>query len=193
MGTSRSTAQLVGKIDRYAKSFGKANRAGTSAAALRYKERAILNVTRDTGGDRKLSGIEAGRFGLQRNAPNLGASYKLFGYTNAKAVLNPYPYGLWSLLDGGRRGGYAVRPFRYKRRKGGKQSAAERGAYARGGSARKALAFPMNGHGSGFAASATPGPTKGKRTFRDVPRQAERAAKRSFQRAHHKALLDVFK
>lgn len=193
MGTSRNTAQLVGKIDRYAKSFGKANRAGVSAAALRYKEQALRNATKDTGGDRKLSGIEAGRFGLARKAPKLGASYKLFGYVNAKAVLNPYPYGMWSLLDGGAPA-HIIRPFRYKRRRGGKQSAAERGAYSRGGGARKALTVPGAGRdGSGFAAYVEHPGSPAKRTFRNVPRQAERAAKRSFQRSHHQALLDVFK
>lgn len=165
MGTSTSTAQLVGKIDRYAKSFGKANRAGVSAAALRYKEQALRNLDADTGGDRRMSNFRSGRV-------KMGAGYRLYGYEDAKAVLKPRPYGVWALLDGG------SAPHRI----------APKGRGRRVADRRKALKF-----GTGYAAYADHPGSTGKRTFRNVPRQAEPAAKRSFQRSHHQALLDVFK
>lgn len=193
MGTSRNTAQLVGKIERYAYAMGQANRAGTSAAALRYKEQALRNARKDTGGDLKLSNMAAGRFGLGKKAPKLGARYRLFGYVNAKAVVNPYPMGQWALIDAGS-APHRITPFRYKRKRGGGMRVAEKTALAKGGGGRKALTIPGAGRdGEGFAAYADHPGTTGKRTFRNVPMQAKQAAMRSFRRSHQEALLKAFK
>ena len=192
MGTSHSTAQLVRKIDTYATSIGKANRAGTSAAALRYKEQALRNVTADTGGDRRMSQIRR-RYGFGDGGPKMGVGYKLLGYNNAKAIINPRPYGVWVLLDGGSVA-HRIVPFRYRKKRGGGLRAAEVAAIGRGGSARAALSVPGAGRdGAGFAAFVNHPGSKGKRTFRRVPAQAKTAAVRSFHRSHHQALLDVFK
>ena len=163
MGTSHSTAQLVGKIERYSHALGKANRAGTSAAALRYKEQALRNVTADTGGDRSMSNFRNGNV-------RMGVGYQLKGTTNALAIVRPRPYGVWALLDGGSKP-HIVRPR----------------ARGRGGR-RRALTI-----GNGFAAYVNHPGSKGKRTFRRTPAQAKTAAVRSFHRSHHQALLDVFK
>jgi len=165
MGTSRNVAQLTRKMDRYAKSLGKANRAGTSAAALRYKEQALRNVATDTGGDRSMSNFKGGKV-------RMGVGYQLKGYENALAIVRPRPYGVWSLLDGGS-APHRITP------KGRGRRVAER---------RRALKI-----GSGFAAYANHPGSTGKRTFRRTPVQAKRAAVQSFQRSHHQALLDVFK
>lgn len=165
MGTSRSTDELVGKIVLYGSALARANRKAVSSATLRYKEQALRSVTADTGGDRIMSNFKSGRV-------RMGAGYRLVGDLNAKAFLGPRPYGVWALLDGGSVP-HRVTPKRRGRR------VADR---------RKALRI-----GSGYAAYAEHPGSKGKRTFRNVPRQAERAAKRSFQRSHHQALLDVFK
>ena len=165
MGTSHNTAQLVRKIDTYATSIGKANRAGTSAAALRYKEQALRNVTADTGGDRIMSNFRNGNV-------RMGVGYQLKGTTNALAIVRPRPYGVWALLDGGSKP-HIVRPR----------------ARGRSGGRRRALTI-----GNGFAAYANlDRGSKGKRTFRRTPAQAKTAAVRSFHRSHHQALLDVFK
>lgn len=185
MGVSRSGDQLAAKLTKYGASIAGANRDAVSAAALRYKERAIANAERDAGPDRRLSQWK-NRFGLKRGAsPRLNASYRLYGNANAKAVLRPTPYGIWALLDGGSKP-HRIVPFRYVR---GLRSNPNKNA-----GARRALAFPGAGRGgSGYAMSADHPGTPGKRTFRQVPQQAQPLALRAFQKSHHAALFEVFK
>lgn len=180
MGTSQNTAQLVGKIEKYAYSLGKANRNGVSAAALRYKEQLLRNAEKVAGPDRRLSNWKA-RYGLKKAAsPRLNAGYKLFGYTDAKAYVKPSPYGIWSMLEGGAKA-HIIRPFRYVRGR-------------RKGEGNSALAFPGAGQdGRGFATFAEHPGTKPTFLFTSAAKIAEPSAVRSFQRSHHAALLDVFR
>lgn len=169
MGTSRNVAQLVEKLERYGLVVGRANREAVSGAAWTYKQRLLRAAERDTGGDRRLSQWRT-RNGSTTPSPKLGAGYELFGYENAKAVLRPRPYGIWSLLEGG------ASPHRIRPRSG-------RGAK------RKVLSFP----GGGFAAYADHPGTPPKRTFTEATAGAEPAAMRVFAEAHRRSLLETFK
>lgn len=171
MGTSRSTAQLVGKIDRYANAIPKANRKAVTAATMRYKERALQNVEADTGGDRRMSNL--GRL-------RLGAGFELSGDVDARALLRPRPIGAWALLDSGSIP-HTITPGSRIRSRG-------RGRTRLANTRKRALKF-----GDQYAARVEHPGSSGKGTFRKVPTQAKQAAMRSFRRSHAASLVDVFR
>lgn len=163
MGVSRSPAQLVAKLDRWAVEIEGANRAAVSAAALIVVKEIRTRTAVATGGDMRLSGV--GRKGAK-----VGVGYDVKGTKNATALIRAR--GPFHLVERDVRR-HDIAPKRVKT-----------------GRNRGPKALTIKGR---FAASAkNAGGSKGRHPFEHGAKAAQPKAVMAFQREQDKALAKVF-
>ena len=100
MGTSKSVAELVFKLDAAGVALEVANRKAVTEAVKTYKTGVLNTARQDVGNDLRL-----GRWGAKRGRSTqglkLGAGYDVRGSTNAVAILKARPQGVWKVVEYG--------------------------------------------------------------------------------------------
>lgn len=170
MGTSHSGKELAGKITAAGYTIGRANRQAVSAAALVYKDRALMSAQAATG-DGRLSHWGWRSQGGGYRTVKLGAGYDVKGYDHAVAKVAPRPQGPWKVMEYGA-GAHTITPRR--RRKNGR------------------MVFTVGDKTVGARNVNHPG-TAGKGIWSRAVAAATSPAKAVFAARHRRALAESFK
>ena len=180
MGTSTSSAQLVGKIRRFGTEFESLNAASVAAAAQAVKDVTEPKVRRATGGDGRLSGVG-------RNGARIGVRYDVKGTVNATALVKAT--GPAHLVESDTKPHVVASRYGPKRTRRARSSMVAAGKTVGAGWDRRAV-ISFGGVTVRYAVES--GGSKGRHPYRDGFAAGSKMAPKAYASRQRQAFVKVF-